>query len=1025
MFFATADLELLRSGGMPSGRKIVSGLGVLSLLCLGGGCRRDAAPLATGGVAAPHQVAVDFNRDIRPLFNQHCVACHGGVKMSGKISFVFREEATRAGETGRITIKPGDPDHSELIARLTTRDPEKRMPPVDHGPALAEAQVALFRRWISEGAKWSEHWAFVGPKPQTVPALAPGSRAGPIDAFVLDRLAKERLQPSSEADRATLLRRLSLDLTGLPPTPAEMAAFLADSSPEAYLHQVDRLLESPQYGERWATLWLDLSRYADSRGYEKDLGRSVWPYRDWLIDALNQNMPYDRFVVEQVAGDLLPNPTFEQKIATGFHRQTQANDEGGTDDEEFRMLAVQDRAVTTWAVFNGVSFNCVQCHSHPYDPIRHQEYYRFLAFFNNTADADYFNNDFPTLHVPNRRADFVVARELEEQIRRLRQERVDAGQKLQGESGMWTSLKALSASAEPRATFELRDGEVYATGPAPSATVRYEIQAELPAGEVTAFRLEVPPLDPVKARHSPEPGFIVGEIEAAIVHADGREENVPWDSFWPDSPTWPVARQGIIRRMGTKSGVAPASAGPGTDAPAPKAPAKEPTFSDLPPGGFASIPSLYRTRWLVGVPAQTVAAESGARLRLRLQHSRGVDDFDKPTPVRRLRLAASSDTRWTRLAAATKSESHWVQMNQLEARLLAIPGTEVPVMEDLPSGEEREMRVFSRGNWLEKIGEPLMADVPALFPPLPAGAPRNRLTLARWLVAPGHPLTARVAVNRYWEQLFGTGLVETLEDFGSAGAAPSHPELLDWLALHFQNDLHWDVKALLRELVMTATYRQSARITPELLAKDPRNRLLARGPHNRLAAEMVRDQALVASGLLNPERHGPPVMPPQPDGVWATVYNSGNWIDATGPDRYRRALYTFWKRTSPYPSFVSFDTPARDVCALRRIPTNTPLQALVTLNDPVYHEAAQELARRMKREAPELPGQIAAGFRRVTSRDPRPEELKPLMKLHAQALERRLEETESSTKPDQIPPDVDALSAVAEALLNLDAALTK
>lgn len=997
-------------------------LAVVGAGLLGFGCKRKP-PAVMAPVASAPATPVDFNRHIRPLLNQNCVVCHGGVKMAGNISFVFREEATRAGESGRITIKPGDPAASELMARLVTKDPEKRMPPVDHGHALAPEQIELFRQWIKEGAPWAEHWSFVPPKLPPVPEI-PAANAvharGPIDRFILARLAHERLAPSPEADRATLLRRVSLDLTGLPPTAGETAAFLADAAPQAYERQVDRLLASPHYGERWASIWMDLARYADSKGYEKDIGRSVWKYRDWLIDALNRNQPYDQFVVDQLAGDLLPGATIEQRIATAFHRQTQANDEAGTDDEEYRLLAVQDRAVTTWTAFNGVSFNCVQCHSHPYDPIRHQEYYSFLAFFNNTADADLYVNDYPTLHVPDDPSRYAEALKLQEEVASFRKQLARTGKQLAAEPEMWRPLTPQSATARPELKFELRKGEIFVMGSVPK-DARYDFLLDLPAGELSAIRLEVLPLDPEKSRHTPEAGFIVNKIEAWLVKPDGTEEAIGWGSFWMDSDNLPAELE--ERKNFAKNAAEIAKTGSGK----PGIPTVRPTFTDLPFGGFAGEPTLDRMRWVVGVPATPVRSAPGSRLKLRLEHSRVISA--KPAVVRRVRVVASTDQRWTRLAWETHAETTWRQLNDQEEKLLGIPGTQLPVMADLGPDDQREMRVFSRGNFLNKVGKPLEPDVPKLFPPLPKDAPRNRLTLARWLTQPGQPLTSRVAVNRYWEQLFGIGLVETLEDFGSVGTAPSHPELLDWLALRFEHDLHWDVKAFLREVVTSATYRQSARNTPELREKDPRNRLLARGPRNRLNAEMVRDQALVASGLFSPKLHGPPVMPPQPAGVWvafAEGLDSTQWIDAKGPDRYRRALYTYWKRSNPYPSFITFDAPVRDVCTLRRLPTNTPLQALVTLNDPVYMEAAAALATRMQTKGGSDPrAEIAQGFQLAATRPPTPGELAPLLALYQDSLGFYRADAgllKASGSPDEVHA---ALTSVASAILNLDVVLTK
>jgi hypothetical protein len=978
---------------------------VLSVSLLIAACSR---PLVETSSAASRIAAtgtpIDFNHDIRPILNQNCVACHGGVKMAGNISFVFREEATRAGESGRVTIKPGDPGGSELMARLTTRDPEKRMPPIDHGPPLPPGQIELFRRWIQEGARWAEHWAFVPPQPGSPPRMAaPHEDAlrSPIDRFIVARLEQEGLTPAPEEDRATLLRRVALDLTGLPPTWQEVAAFLGDSAPGAYERQVDRLLASPHFGERWASLWLDLARYADTKGYEADRERTIWKYRDWLIDAFNRNLPYDRFVVEQLAGDLLPEAMLEQRIATAFHRNTQTNDEGGTSDEEFRIAAILDRTSTTWLALNGVTFNCVQCHAHPYDPIRHEEFYRFFAFFNNTVDSDY-NNEHPTLKVPDDPARHDEADALQRELRRLWRQASDPGRQLAGDSGVWQPLPIRTATAEPAVEFRIEEGELFAEGTI-ARTAYYDVRVEPPPARLTAVRLEVPPLDPEMARHTPEHGFIVTRVEAWAVGPDGAERRIGIRRFFSDT-----------ENQFTRA-----------DPPADPAAAAKKEERPIEPGFyFAASPVQHHARWLGVVFDEPPAIPAGGVLKLRLRH--GTVISSKPAPVRRLRVSVSTDARWTALAADAAMAGADQRARELAKRLDAIPGGRMPVMEELPPPERRETRTFARGNFLEKEGPPLEPDVPGLFPPLPAGAPRNRLTLAEWFVSPGQPLTARVAINRFWEQLFGTGLVETLEDFGSVGEPPSHPELLDWLALRFERDLRWDIKALLRELVLSATYRQSARVTPALLEKDPRNRLLARGPRTRLTAEMLRDQALVASGLLERRLHGPPVMPPQPEGVWASVYNARTWVDATGPDRYRRAVYTFWKRTSPYPSFLTFDAPSREVCTLRRIPTNTPLQALVSLNDPVYVEAAAALARRMQAEGgATLRERIAHGFRLVAARAPAEGELAPLVALHADSLS--LYEADADFLDAIGAPDTAqlALTAVASALLNLDAVLTK
>jgi len=998
-------------------------VGFVAVALIGGGLA------ACGGIRSlvyrGSRDQVSFSRDIRPILNQNCAPCHGGVRQKNGVSFIFREEALGVGKSGRPTIVPGKPDASELIARLTSKDSEARMP--YHSPPLPPQQIALLRQWIKEGAKWEDHWAFVAPKPQPIPAVKRADWARqPMDRFILARLEKESLAPSPETDKASLLRRVSLDLTGLPPTSEEQAAFIADTSANAYEKQVDRLLASPRYGERWAALWLDLARYADSKGYEADRSRpGVWPYRDWVIDAFNRNLPYDQFVIKQLAGDLLPEATFEDHIASSFHRQTPNNDEGGTDDEEFRLVEVMDRSAATWSVLNGLTMNCVQCHSHPYDPIRHAEYYKSLAFFNTSRDAD-VEDDSPVMLVPKDRAKYPEAAQLEQEIFRLTRSVVDAGREME-DHAHWTPLPITAASAseglalrweaselerqlahlpteklppkkKERArkylvkdiaetrraaatkaamtpvSFQISGGEMRAAANTPGKAV-YELTAETAAQDLTALRIEVLPLKPEIARHTPEDAFIVDKTEAWVVQPNGRQEKIAFRNFVFDSEdnlSVSVARA---------------------------------AKSDAETGGFAANPNLFQQRWIIGIPASPLHLMVGSRVKVQLTQTESASS--KPAIIKRARLSMSDDTRWSQPLG-----DNLEQLTKLTRELGKIPSVQLPVIVEQAGYEDRDTLEFERGNFLTKIGPALTPDVPGIFPKLPAGAPHNRLTLAKWFFLPDQPLTARTAVNRYWEQLFGTGIVETLENFGSVGEEPSHPELLDWLALHFQNDLHWDMKALLREMVTSATYRQSAKSTPALTERDPRNRLLARGPQQRLTAEMVRDQALLASGLLASTMGGPPVMPPQPQGVWNSVYNDSKWADAKGPDRYRRAIYTYIKRTSGYPSFLTFDASDHDTSLARRIPTNTPLQALVTLNDPVYQEASENLAKRMMKESDALDGRLRYGARLVLSREPTESELGTLRQLFAKAQGKSNKE-------------LAAMTAVASVLFNLDAALTR
>ncbi len=723
---------------------------------------------------------VDFNRDIRPVLNEQCVTCHGGIRQQGDLSLLFRTDALQPARSGRAAITPGDQQASELLRRVRHADPSDRMPK-DADP-LSEEQIDLLRAWIAAGAEWDQHWAYVAPTLQDTPAVSdPSWPVNGIDTYVMARLDQEGLTPSREAECSTLVRRVSLDLIGLPPTPEKVNEVCGSADPEAYAAFVDGLLVSPSFGERWAAMWLDLARYADSKGYEKDAPRTIWRYRDWVIEAFNRDMPFDRFTIEQLAGDLLPGATQDQRIATAFHRNTMTNDEGGTDDEEHRLAAVVDRVNTTWEVWQGTSMGCAQCHGHPYDPFRHEDYYRILAFFNNTADWDQADER-PTL------AAFPEGREAD-------------GQRLLGQIAALEERMAIVA--------------------AESAETRREWEARLDDPEVVGKISEQWQNEVLRIRRTPESD----RDDAQRAHIDFV---------------------------------------------------------------FAEVHSSFES--------------------LR-------------------------EDRNTRRA----------EVRQLEPLL-------TPVMQELPEGRRRTTSVLDRGNFLLPLHR-VEPGVPASMPSMPEDARRDRLGLARWLVSDENPLTARVIVNRFWEQLMGMGLVETLEDFGTRGEPPSHPELLDWLALQFRHEHDWSVKALLRQVVMSATYRQSSVVSAELLARDPRNKLLARGPRVRLAAEQLRDQALAVSGLLSAKMYGPSVYPYQPHGLWLNPYSNADWQTSEGEDRYRRGLYTYWRRTVPYPAMTTFDSPSREFCVSRRVRTNTPLQALVMLNDPAYVEAAQALAARMVAEA--------------------------------------------------------------------------
>ncbi|MEO7179370.1 MAG: DUF1553 domain-containing protein [Gemmatimonadaceae bacterium] len=950
------------------------------------------ALLGFATLARPRAHQVDFNREVRPLLNHKCIACHGGVKRAGGFGVLFREDALAKTKSGHFGIVPGDPSASEMIRRITHADPSERMP--REGPALSRDEIGTLKRWIEQGAKWGVHWAYVKPASPSLPAVSDRDWArGGIDRFVLARIDAEGLKPSLPAECGALLRRVSLDLTGLPATPEDATAFCRAPSRAAYEHAVDRLLAAPAYGEHWAAIWLDLARYGDTKGYEKDSHRDMWSYRDWVIRALNADLPFDQFTIEQLAGDLIPGATDQQILATGFHRNTSTNDEGGTDDEEFRVASVIDRVNTTWEVWQGTTIGCVQCHSHPYDPFRHEEYYKLFAFFNNTADEDR-TDDAPRLatYLPTQQAD------------------------------LRAYLGRLPTAARPPhrgGTSALADDVeqvLYPLGRIPAPSMRDSMAITRTADFVTANRdgayvgyapMELSGVGEIGLGYS---GKGLGSVEVRIGSPNGR-----------------------LIATAVLPGPRPARRAPAAKAPA--AAVGKPAPPPRPkPSGRPTRRSMEPT---LRVPIASTEGRHALYLVMRAPQ--------KPA------YSLASLSLYPALDPAAKREL------ESSARALAavVPDAETPVLRELPKGFRRTTQVFVRGNWLVR-GDTVRPGVPGSMPPLKAGAQPDRLALARWLVSRENPLSARVMVNRLWNQLFGIGLVETAEDFGTMGSPPSHPELLDWMAVRFMDDHKWSIKALLKEIVLSSTYRQSSRVAPELRERDPYNRLLARGPRVRLSAEQVRDEALEASGLLSRKMYGPSVMPPQPPGLWSSPYSSAAWVTAEGEDRYRRAIYTYWKRTVPYPSLVSFDAPTRDVVVSRRIRTNTPLQALVTLNDPVYVEAAQALARRMLRGAGAADERVRIGFRLALGREPDRSTLTRLLGLYQTATRHyrsRPTLLDGAVEPYMpydtaggyaaVPPhglagtasayartpadrlDLAALTTVAGAILNLDEFLTK
>ncbi|MDB5239497.1 MAG: hypothetical protein JWP57_122 [Spirosoma sp.] len=902
---------------------------------------------------------VDYNTQIKPLLNKNCIACHGGVKKASGFSLLFRHEALAPAKSGKAAIVAGDADGSEMIRRLTLTDPDERMP-LDH-PPLKPDEIELLRKWIDQGAEWGDHWAYLSVEKPTVPSVGTfWSRLGlfnndemnwvknEIDPFIIDKSKQtgpesEQLKPSPEADRATLLRRVSLDLTGLPPTEQEASRFLQDKSPQAYEKVVDRMLKSPAYGERWASWWLDLARYADTKGYERDPGRKIWRYRDWLIKAFNKDKPFDQFTVEQLAGDLLPAhdsepATDDQLVATAFHRNTMTNDEGGTQDEEFRVAALLDRVGTTWDVWQGTTFACVQCHSHPYDPFVHEEFYKYAAFFNNTRDED-VTSDTPTLRFYKPADSLKLA-----QLTHFITSSIPNQSQAQHQAAYFTKL---ARTAEPKinshdfdqlVNASLLDAKYFGFQDKGSSRIRNVTLTNRP-------RLVI--------------AWGTNAVDAVVTLRQDRLDG-------PVLATIPVPKTGSQWND---------------------------TIQMIP------LPRIHGQH----------------NLYLSLNNPKGPKDWVM--------------IKWVSFQPMLPGQPDNTvgPQDKLLLDVLNADAESVPIMLDGSGDLARQTHVFDRGNWLVK-GKKVTPDIPKVFPAMDPKLPKNRLGLARWMVDRKNPLTARVAVNRFWEQLFGTGIVETVEDMGTQGIPPTHRELLDYLAVEFMETDHWSMKKLLKRMVMSATYRQQSNVSAPMLAKDPFNRLLARGPRVRLSSEQVRDQALAASGLLSRKMLGPSVMPIQPDGIWQSPYDGESWKQSAGEDAHRRALYTYWKRTAPYPSMVTFDSPSREFCQSRRIRTNTPLQALVTLNDPVYIEAAQSLAYYMQQHGQSPESQIQAGFRRIMLRDLSPKKLAVLTRLYQTAQEHYQQQPDEARKlltRAAATPQQAALTIAANTMLNLDEVITK
>lgn len=937
---------------------------------------------------------VSFNRDIRPIFLKNCTACHGGVKEAGGISFIYRERALIEGESGKIAIVPGKPAESEIMRRVRSKDPEEVMPQPKHGSPLKEKDIALLEKWISEGAKWEEHWAFMPPIEKSVPSLK--NETWPtqaLDRLVLEKIEAAGLNPSPQATAAEWLRRVSFDLTGLPPSIEDLkqleAAWNTDGK-AAREKIVDQLLASPAYGERWATVWLDLARYADTFGFEKDPHRDIYPWRDWVIRSLNADMPYDQFTIEQMAGDLLPNATADQILATAFHRNTQTNTEGGTDDEEYRVAAVIDRVNTVWTTWQATTFGCVQCHSHPYDPIAHDEFYEFMDFFNQSEDSD-LKNEFPKIKIAG---DEWV--QLHRETRKLREELDAEGHKITDVK--WNLLENISFAPQHGTMRIDKDGMIHSEGNLRSGTT-HKLSGYAPT--IDALKFSVFPQSD-NPKNWPEIGAFVTLFNIDKISADGKRTPVPMGEVIADhltgstDPMSAFAQKGIGAKFERF---------------------KDQTGRDGATAGLGEFPRITRPRWFVILPENQIALQPGETIEISLKQGANANE-SQPTYVRRFKIEVAQDARYAALRTDPKRNETWQKVFSNLDQMNAMKGTEVPVMFDRPAAGRRETRVFARGNRLTKE-HVVKADVPDLLRgSFPKKDEITRLDMARWMASTENPLTSRVMVNRLWGEVFGIGIVETMEDFGTSGTMPSNLALLDHLALRFQGEHKWSIKQALREMVLSSTYLQSAKATPELLERDPKNQLIARGPRNRLSAEMIRDQALATSGLLSKKMFGPSVYPPQPAGVWSSVYSGANWNTSQGEDRYRRGIYTYTKRTSGFPGFLTFDAPSRDLCSARRIASNTPLQALVTMNDPAHIEAAAALADKALKQASSLEEQISFAYLTVTQRQPDKAILSELTALY-QDLKKETFDGKATMGSDP------AMTLTANTILNLDAALTK
>jgi hypothetical protein len=1086
--------------------------------------RSETAGLQPTGPVLPPAAKqkIDFVRDIRPILTDHCIDCHGPDLQEGQLRLDARAVVRQGGRSGKL-FDTGKSQASLLVRRLVKEAGAQRMP-LDGDP-LSDAQVGLIRAWIDQGAPWPEgvganatsvgpHWSYVKPQRPELPDVQQRDwPRGAIDHFILARLESAGMAPSPPVDKARLLRRVYLDLVGLPPSPEEVDAFLADDSADAYERVVDALLASPHYGERWARSWLDAARYADSHGYQRDGHRSMWAYRDWVIAAMNRDMPFDQFTIEQIAGDLLPEATLEQKIATGFQRCTTVNVEAGVDQEENRVNQVIDRVNVTGTVWLGTTIECSQCHDHKYDPFDQRDYYRLFAYFNNTTveTALRGGNDTASLDFTGPRMELPLEGETQARKQRLQdqrgklQRRLDQRAKqlrrqweesskalieeLQQRSDRWQALEVAAFHSQGGASHEvLPDRSVLVGGALPDKDL-YTIVLQSDLQGITALKLEALTDDALPdqgpGRHeAPKPNFVLHEVEvhaapsqapqlaAVDTVSDGNGDVEPARGGDPgngnndgdNTDSGNSANGGNDREVTGKITDEARDNNAGPRVPLLRATADFSQDKWAAPGaidgdpktGWAINPRFGKPHHLILYAKEPFGFEGGTRLtirlsqqygggrtigRLRLSATTAASETIELPPELAAALTLPAEQRSDKQRAALQSyflalDPQWSTMQeriaQLDKKLDAIESPTTLVMSEMD--QPRETRIFQRGDFLT-LGEPVEPGTPRTLHALHPDAPPNRLGLARWLVDAENPLVARVTVNRWWSEFFGHGLVDTLEDFGTQGDRPTHPRLLDHLAVEFMEH-GWSRKHIHKRIVMSATYRQDARVSEALFEADPYNRLHARGPRFRLDAETIRDNALTVSGLLSRKQGGPPVYPPQPAGLWRVTGKVDNtYRTSEGEDRYRRGIYTVWRRSSPYPSFVNFDAPDRAACVVQRSRTNTPLQALTLLNDPVYVEMALALAERIHTGQPELTDEqrVEYGFRLVLVRRPLPEEMESLVAIYRGQLERFQQDPASAKRLLENMPGIETDNQaqragwfyVASILLNLDEAITK